>query len=342
MRIVVYDIAANKGGGGETILDQFYQKALKDCDNEWWFFVSLKKYMESEENHVHVIYVDLSGYSKLREYYVRKKYEILSLGKILKRIQPDEVISLQNMPVPGVKCRQIVYLHQSLQFSPVKYRFHIREERSLAFRQRVICSFIRRNLRIADKVIVQTNWMKKAVSEWADYPIENIIVDPPQVNVPLVEGSRENAKKTEMIFFFPANAYLNKNHRVILDACRILKSQGVNDYRVELTLSNQGGLASRILFEIEKEKLPVVFIGRLEKQAVMLKYQSATLLFPSYMETFGLPLLEAKMVKGTIIASDMPFSHEILDDYENVVFVKWNDAAAWANAMRNAMYEIPG
>lgn len=332
MRIVVYDIAAKKGGGGETILDQYFQKAMEDSRDEWWFIVSQKKYLKSAGEHVHVMCVDLSGCSKPREYFKRKKYEVLSLGRILNRIKPDEVISLQNMPVAGVKCRQTVYLHQSLQFSPVKYRFHIKEERSLAFRQRVICSLIRKNLHKADKVIVQTKWMKKAVSEWAGFPMKDIVVETPQVEVPSI---RERADKADYLFFFPANAYLNKNHRVILDACRILERQGVKDFRVEFTLSDQGGLASRLFSEVENENLPIAFIGRLEKQEVLLKYQTAVLLFPSYIETFGLPLLEAKMMKGTIIASDLPFSHEILGDYENAVFVDWNDADAWADAMKH-------
>lgn len=332
MRIVVYDIAAKKGGGGEAILDQYFQKAMDGSPDEWWFIVSQKKYLKSAGRHIHVLCVDLTGCSKLREYLVRKKYEVFSLGRMLNKIQPDEVISLQNMPVPGVKCRQTVYLHQSLQFSPVKYRFHIKEERSLAFRQRVICSFIRKNLHKADKVIVQTNWMKKSVSEWAGYPMNDIVVETPQVDVSSI---KERADKANNLFFFPANAYLNKNHRVILDACRILKRQGIKDYRVEFTLSDQGGLASGIFSEVERDNLPVAFIGRLEKREVFLKYQTAVLLFPSYIETFGMPLLEAKMMKGTIIASNMPFSHEILDDYENAVFADWNDADAWANAMKH-------
>lgn len=53
---------------------------------------------------------------------------------------------------------------------------------------------------------------------------------------------------------------------------------------------------------------------------VMKEYTRSVLLFPSYIETFGLPLLEARMSGSPILASDCPFSHEILDDYDGVSY----------------------
>ena len=50
----------------------------------------------------------------------------------------------------------------------------------------------------------------------------------------------------------------------------------------------------------------------------MLKtYNSSVILFPSYVETVGLPLLEAKELNRIILASNCPFSKEILEDYPN-------------------------
>lgn len=57
------------------------------------------------------------------------------------------------------------------------------------------------------------------------------------------------------------------------------------------------------------------------------------LLFPSYIETFGLPLLEAAMTGMPIIAADLPYSREVLDGYEGVTFVPYDDSQAWAVAI---------
>lgn len=332
MRIVVYDIAAQKGGGGETILKQYVEKAANESEVEWWFFVSIKEYVEYESSNVHVIFVDITKSSKVKSYCSRKKYEFFQLKKVLHDINPDEIISLQNTVVPGAKCKQTVYLHQSFQFSPVKYRFTRKDERSLAFRQRIICQLIRSRLNRADKVIVQTNWMKKAVSKWANYPMKQIVVETPTVSLPIVERPMEVLNNH---FIYPANAYLNKNHQVIIDACKILKMQGITGYRIQFTLPEESfGLASRLLKEIKHDDLPIDFIGHLEKTELFEKYQTMITLFPSYIETFGLPLLEAKELNGVIIASDRPFSHEILDGYENATFLEWDNPNAWAREIK--------
>ena len=333
MKIIVYDIAVSKGGGGESILDQYFNQAISDTENEWWFFVSLDKYKNAENDRVHVVYVDVKSSSKIKSYFLRKKYEIFELKKAIKAIEPDEVISLQNMVVPWAKCKQTVYLHQSFQFAPVKYSFFRKEERSFAFRQHIVCWFIKHNLHKADKVIVQTNWMKKAVAEWVHYPEEQIVVERP-VFVPLVSESK--IEKLNNVFFFPAHAYLNKNHQVIIEACKLLKKKGINDYHVQFTFSPDSGIVAKKLFnEIQKEELPIEFIGHLDKKTLFQKYQTSIMLFPSYVETFGLPLLESKTFGGRIIASNLPFAHEILDGYDSVTFVEWNDASAWADAIES-------
>ena len=63
-------------------------------------------------------------------------------------------------------------------------------------------------------------------------------------------------------------------------------------------------------------------------------YAEATLLFPSYLETFGLPLLEARRSNGLILCSDLPFSHEILDGYGNAYYFGVNDAKLLAKYMK--------
>ena len=173
--------------------------------------------------------------------------------------------------------------------------------------------------------------MKKAVAKWANYPEERIVVETPKVSFPV---HKELNKVSSNCFIYPANAYLNKNHQVIIDACRILKHQGVTGYRIQFTLSEKSkGLADRLLKEIRRDDLPIEYIGHLNKEDLFEKYQIMVTLFPSYIETFGLPLLEAKSVGGKIIASNLPFSHEILDGYDHANFVDWNDAAGWAKAI---------
>ena len=59
------------------------------------------------------------------------------------------------------------------------------------------------------------------------------------------------------------------------------------------------------------------------------------LLFPSYIETVGLPLLEAAGSGMAIKAADLPYAREVLQGYAGVSYVDYRDGRAWAEAIRD-------
>ena len=78
-------------------------------------------------------------------------------------------------------------------------------------------------------------------------------------------------------------------------------------------------------------------IGKLSHIEVVKLLRKSTLIFPSKLETFGLPLLEAKLCKAFILAGDMPFSHDILDGYSNVKFFNVNNPQELADEMQDVI-----
>jgi glycosyltransferase involved in cell wall biosynthesis len=241
------------------------------------------------------------------------------------------------MPMPKVQCSQTVYLHQSLQFAPVKFSFLKKEERTCAIRQRIICQLIRKNLRRADEVIVQTRWMKKNTAQWTGIPESRIHVESPRLleyEAQIEKSAIRNPRK----FFYPANGHIYKNHRIIIEACKLLKRDGIYDYHISFTLNpSDNGFVKSLYDEVRKEQLPISFIGYQDQDAVFTKYAEQTLLFPSYIETFGLPLQEAKAFIAPIIASDCPYAHDVLEGYDHCRFARWDDAQAWADAIKKEL-----
>ena len=61
----------------------------------------------------------------------------------------------------------------------------------------------------------------------------------------------------------------------------------------------------------------------------MLK-SSHALLFPSIVESSGLPLLEAAMLGISVVANDMGYVHDALHEYEGVKCVQVHDYDDWA------------
>lgn len=104
------------------------------------------------------------------------------------------------------------------------------------------------------------------------------------------------------------------------------------------TLNANGSPYERELAAVAKDfRLPVKFIGFLSREEVFDWYSKSILLFPSYIESFPLPLREARLTGAPILASDMPFSREILHNYEKSKFYKITDAEKLADEMA---YEV--
>ena len=83
--------------------------------------------------------------------------------KLIKDHDIDQVLSLQNIIIPHTSVFQSVFVHNALPFS--EYRFRLKEDRLLWIYQNIIGKNIFKSIKKADRVIVQTNWMKNTIIE---------------------------------------------------------------------------------------------------------------------------------------------------------------------------------
>lgn len=111
-----------------------------------------------------------------------------------------------------------------------------------------------------------------------------------------------------------------------------LRRIGIKDSKIDYL---KHGYDDSVMFFNEND-LSIKFIGSLTREEVFDFYAKSTLIFPSYIETVGLPLLEAKMHWTPIIASDSAFSHEILDGYDKVEFFESFDYRHLSSKMKNS------
>jgi len=317
MRIVVNDIAASSGGA-MTVLKEFYRCVRDhDVENEWIFLLG-DSYVEETDR---IKAITLPEIKKSR--FKKLRFDLFSGRRFISALKPDVVFSLQNIITFGLKVPQVVYLHQSIPFQSVKrFSFFRKKERKIAVVQYLIGSVIKASIRRADQVIVQTKWMKEIVSSRYNKNVINIAPTAPPI--PATEGEVSFNPQT---FFYPTSEESYKNNELLLQACKILDSENV-DYSAALTLPQN---------EARRSDDRVKFVGRLPYEDVFKNYRRSALVFPSYVETFGFPLIEARSVGTIILASDCPFSHELLDDYPNAYFFDPFNARELASLMKKVV-----
>lgn len=135
-------------------------------------------------------------------------------------------------------------------------------------------------------------------------------------------------------FFYPANGSSYKNHDIIIKACMKLEKRKVKNYEVILTLNgNENESIKKIRSNAKKQNINITFTGVIPREEVFSLYSNSILLFPSYLETFGLPLLEKRLIGGLILAVDCLYAREVLEGYNNVAFFEWDDSIELADKM---------
>ncbi len=255
-------------------------------------------------------------------------FECFSIRRLLLRAgkPPDVVVSLNNLGILGaVGIQQFVYVHQALPFYPeLTWGWG---ERKQLFYQRIYGLLMWISIRFtSSKVIVQTRTMQDRVRRrWG----MDSLCWFPKFAIEPHEGPM--SRKMEGVwFFYPATFHSHKNHIVLARALADIKARRPDLYeviRVGFTVDESARGPAYVDPHLD-------FIGECTFGQVDGYYAvSAALLFPSLVETVGLPLVEASRLGLPILCTDADYSREILVGYEGVTFVKPNTAGAWADTI---------
>lgn len=328
MNIVINDVAVKKNSGGVyTILREVYESAKKDTKNTYFFILGDHLFEESQNVHI-IVRPDLQ-----KKYLKRILFDFGFEKQEVLKYNPDIVVSLQNIAMLRLKnVTQYVYLHQPLPFqrsfffNPWK-----KKERKLSFYQFLVGFVIKLSFLLNKRaiVIVQSNWLKNELITRKLRNKEKIIVSQPKIddNIRLITTQKSADKK--IIFFYPSTAMLYKNHKIVVESLKYLTSQQRNRIVIYFTLDES---EYNSIVGIEKPE-EIILLGRIEHNEVIKMLSKSVLLFPSSVETFGLPILEAKMLSRLILVNDIEVLKETVGFYNRVKYFDGKDAKSLANAI---------
>lgn len=168
------------------------------------------------------------------------------------------------------------------------------------------------NIRKNTAVITQQAWMADALK--AMFKLEKVVVAEPGVeDLPVAVCSEATPVNQRFSVFYPAYPRYFKNHALLLQA-----QQLSDTHATWLTLQGEENAVSRRLLS-EHSLKHVQLLGRLAREDVYDYYARCdALVFPSLLETWGLPLTEFKAFDKPIIAADLPYAHETLAGYSKI------------------------
>lgn len=268
-----------------------------------------------------------------KSWFLRLFYEWVYFRGLSKKLKPDLWLSLHDITPRVVASRQAVYCHNPSPFYKVSWRETRLDYTFLLFNKfyrYLYGAFISRN----SWVIVQQEWLRQEFKQmFGNLPI---IVAHPHSSTPM--GSPvtfPHHAKQQTVFFFPALPRVFKNFELLCEATRLLNDWGVDHFRVNITMSGHENPYARYISGKYGRLKNIEFIGIQNREQMVQRYQEAdVIVFPGKLETWGLPISEAKGYGKGLLLADLPYAHETVGTYDKVSFFDPSDPAALATQMK--------
>lgn len=131
-------------------------------------------------------------------------------------------------------------------------------------------------------------------------------------------SQERNRKNFDYDFVYVASGDPHKNHRKLIDAWCLLAKQAIFPVLC-LTLDEVkfSSLLSEIFFLKKQYSLKVINVGCVSFDSVTNLYsKSAAAIYPSRLESLGLPLIEARQAGLPVLASELDYVRDVLDPEE--------------------------
>lgn len=330
--MIIVNATALRTSGALSILSQFIQSI--ESNAEYLIFIHPSVNINVDKKTIKLKKINKTSF------FSRILWDYYGLNVYLKEhgIVAKLIISLQNTSIKTEQpCKQIIYLHNVIPFSDYKWSFFKKADFKLLLYKYLYSFFIFLHTTKETHFIVQSKWLKNILQE-RGICAEKVFVAHPEVklpcydSIPLLELTPNGYSA-----FYPATNFGYKNHIEIVNALIHMKQSGLEYKNIIIYFTIPQNSSSELYRIIQKHELleNFYFLGSLSFADVLSYYKSVDLiLFPSRLETFGLPLVEAATLGKPIVAIDLMYSREALENYNRVAYCQFNDSESWSEKIQ--------
>lgn len=330
--IVVSAVNLRKGGTLTILRDclQYLSQLIKGGDYRVVALVHKRELCDYEGIEYLEMPEVINGWGK------RLWCEYVTMNKISKELAPVYLwLSLHDTSPRVMAERQAVYCQTSFPF----YKWSIRDFK-MDYKIPLFAMFTkyayRINIRSNRYLIVQQDWLREGFSKMFGIHRSRFIVAPPQRKI--VEVIPDSMSEDRYTFFYASTPDCHKNFETLCEAARLLETEvGKDIFKVVLTVRGDENKYSRWLYGKWGDVKSIDFAGFMTKEKLFGYYKASDcLVFPSKVETWGLPITEYMETSADkpMLLSDLPYAHETASGASRVCFFNHTDPKELKTRMR--------
>lgn len=326
LRIVVSAVNFTEGGP-LTVLRECLASAVAVLPAEWEIVALVHRADLVNEPRVRMVSIP----SSKKSWFHRLYWEWFGFRRISRELKPTLWLSLHDITPRVLATRQAVYCHNPSPFYRISLCEALLEPTFLMFNQFYVFLyriFIRRNY----YVIVQQDWLRNEfIRRMGQLPV---VVAHASMRTDELASIQPSGSR--FVFIYPALPRVFKNIETLCKATQILVSRGISGFEVRLTLDGTENRYARWLRKRFGGVAEVRFVGRQNKDEMAVHYaESSAVVFPSKLETWGLPITEAKAQRLPLLVAQLPYARETVGAYDLVSFFPAESAGALADLMQS-------
>lgn len=255
-------------------------------------------------------------------------------------IKPSLLFSLQSCGSRFfAEVPQIIYYHQPMPIYENKWNLFSKHERVLWLKKNVLQFIMKLFINENTTFIAQLKCIKRKIQHTFAIESSRVKIFYPTIPNDINNSGHilnNNSKSSgSFTIIYPASAMVYKNHLEIVNAIIYLKNMNYDISAIKIKFvgvhkENLQNVSDKISANALENNF--IFTGYLSRLEMLDLYHNADLLlFPSYIETFGLPLVEAAKFGIPIGVASEPYAHEVLANYNGATYLPINNDEKWAN-----------
>lgn len=329
--IVVSAVNLRDGGPLSVLKDCLSCLELNFSKNYRIVALVHKKSLFNEFENIEFLEFERSAVS----YFYRVYLEYFYFNRLSVELKPYLWFSLHDITPSVCAERRAVYCHNPSPFYKISLREAFLEPKFL-FLNFFYSLFYSKNIKKNNFVVVQQDWLRKEFK--LKFNINNVVVSYPSLDsvndFSVVENNSTLLSSDKKVFLFPSFPRVFKNLETVCEAVRILSEKQVDTFEVWLTVDGSENKYSRLIFNKYSSVSAIKFLGLQPRKKIIEWYDRAdALIFPSKLETWGLPITEFKPTGKPMLIADLPYAHETVGNYDQVDFFDVSSADMLAGQM---------